>query len=208
MKLNAKMWAALSLASLLLVAGAAFSFRTYQQIAVTAAAQQHTVEAITAGDEFLSALKDAETGQRGYLLTGNEAFLQPYMAVREGLPLQLKSLQQLVAADGAGTELAQLEPLVTAKLDELEQVIALRRAHNDSEMLKTVIGGRGKQLMDAIRVQMRAFAQAEQTALDRQVASYQATLHTLFTLIVGARALARLAALGFAWLIYRQGLQR
>jgi PAS domain S-box-containing protein len=208
MKLTSKMWAALLLATLLLAAGAAFSFWTYRQIGVTAHAQQHALAAVMAGDELLSSLKDAETGQRGYLVTGNEAFLQPYLAVRAGIQVQLHDLQQLAAGDDAAAELLGLGPLVSDKMAELEQVIALRRARNDAEVLKIVNGGSGKQLMDAIRVQMHAFAGAEGAALATHAAAHQATLRTMFSVIVGASLLGLLAALGFAWLIYRQGLQR
>jgi CHASE3 domain sensor protein len=50
---------------------------------------------------LLSALKDAETGQRGYLLTGDEAFLEPYVAVRDGVRSQLEELRQLTTSSAA-----------------------------------------------------------------------------------------------------------
>jgi len=208
MKLSFKMWAALLVAAGLLLTGISLSFRIYQQVAVTAEARKHAALVIASADEFLSSLKDAETGQRGFLLTGDEAFLQPYLAVHDGVDAQLQNLQQMVHVDAAKRHLEALVPLVQANMAELEHSIAIGRAHNTAEVLRLVNSGKGKQQMDAIREQVRAFVQIEETGQAESEAEYQATLGKMFGVIVAASALGLLAALGFAWLIYRQGLQR
>ena len=65
--------------------GVALSFWAFRQIRQAAEARRHTYVVISSADDLLSALKDAETGQRGYLLTGDEAFLEPYLAVRDSV---------------------------------------------------------------------------------------------------------------------------
>ena len=202
------MWVALGLAAMFLLSGIGFSLRTYQQIAVTFSAQRHTLLVINTAADFLSALKDAETGQRGYVITGNGDFLQPYLAVRDRIPARLEQLQQLAKADARADSLQELTPLVNAKMAELAQVIELRQAHASAEVLQLVSSGRGKRLMDSIRTQMQAFADVQASELARQEADYQESLRKLLSLVVGASALALVAALGFAYLIYRQGLER
>jgi PAS domain S-box-containing protein len=211
MKFTTKMWALLLFAAVLLVAGSALSLWTYRQIGRTGVAEKQALSVLSATDDFLSALKDAETGQRGFLLTGNEDFLQPYLSVRDGLQQQLQQLQQLQQqsdAEASREQLAELTPLVHAKLGELQQVIDLRRAGRHAEVLEIVNAGEGKRLMDAIRSQLQSFRQHEEAALAQHAARYQANLRNLFALIVAASLLGLLGALGFAYLIYRQGLQR
>ena len=176
MKLSFKMWAALLVAAGLLLTGISLSFRIYQQVAVTAEARKHAALVIASADEFLSSLKDAETGQRGFLLTGDEAFLQPYFAVHDGVDAQLQNLQQMVHMDAAKRHLDALVPLVQANMAELEHSIAIGRAHNTAEVLRLVNSGKGKQQMDAIREQLRAFVQIEETGQAESEAEYQATL--------------------------------
>ena len=202
------MWVALGLAAMFLLSGIGFSLRTYQQIAVTFNAQRHILLVINTAADFLSALKDAETGQRGYVITGNGDFLQPYLAVRDRISARLEQLQQLAKADARADSLQELTPLVNAKMAELAQVIELRQAHASAEVLQLVSSGRGKRLMDSIRTQMQAFADVQASELARQEADYQESLRKLLSLVVGASALALVAALGFAYLIYRQGLER
>ncbi len=208
MKLSFKMVLALIVAGLLLSMGIALSFRTYQQIADTADARKHAAQVISSAEEFLSALKDAETGERGFLLTGNEAFLQPYLAVRDGVMVQLQALQQKTQLASAKSQLDALAPLVQRRMADLAHAIELGRAHNTAEILRLVNIGQGKQQMDTIRTQIHTFVQMEEAGLAEREAAYQASLRSLFGVIVAASVLGLLAALGFAYLIYRQGLQR
>jgi CHASE3 domain sensor protein len=101
MKSTHKMWTVLLLAVLFLLAGITASMKIYKHIASSYSEQRHTLFVIGLSEDFLSALKDAETGERGYVITGNEAFLQPYVAVRDNMQDRLQRLQQLVQTDGS-----------------------------------------------------------------------------------------------------------
>src|SRR5947209_3879081 len=71
---------------------------------------------------LLSTLKDADTGQRGYLLTGRESYLEPYSQALADAPKILNTLTGLAAGRPEQTRrLAALQPLVREKLDELRQ---------------------------------------------------------------------------------------
>jgi len=113
--------------------------------------------------DTLSALQDAETGQRGYLLTGDLAYLVPYEQAKRVLPTFLARLRN--ARDSAA--LAELDRAATAKLAELDQSVALFREAGLDAALAVVRGGEGKQEMDAARTALSRIDAAEAEALDR-----------------------------------------
>ncbi len=100
--------------------------------------------------DVINAARDAETGQRGYLLTNDAKYLQPY---RESVGTIGPILQRIRSMQGArGTQAAaQLAPLLDAKLAEMAQTIALDRAGQRQAALDIVRTDRGKQIMDRIR---------------------------------------------------------
>jgi signal transduction histidine kinase/CheY-like chemotaxis protein/CHASE3 domain sensor protein len=111
-----------------------------------------TLDTLAELHALASHLKDAETGQRGYLLTGTEAYLAPYHAARSALPPQFRRLQGLMADSPRQQQrLATLEALVADKLDELDHTIALRRGGDAVGALAQVQSDRGRRLMDTLR---------------------------------------------------------
>ena len=190
-------------ASLLLVLGVAISLSTFRQIEVAAGVRQHTYDVINGALGFLSSLKDAETGQRGYLLTADEAFLKPYLAERDRIGEQLRDLRHMTLLKAAGTHLDTVAPLVEAKLQEMAQAIELRRGDDLPGALALVSGAQGKRLMDLIRIEMRAYIDLEESLLAQREAEFQSDMRRMFSLIVAASLLALFFALAFAWLIRR-----
>ena len=95
---------------------------------------------------------DAETGQRGYLLTGRKEYLEPYTAAQGQIARSLDWLGTYYAADPAAAALtAQLRAATRTKLDELVQTIALKDADRAEASLAPVASGLGKARIDAIR---------------------------------------------------------
>jgi signal transduction histidine kinase/DNA-binding response OmpR family regulator/CHASE3 domain sensor protein len=120
----------------------------------------HTV--LTTLDDLLSATLDAETGQRGYLLTGREAYLAPYV---EGVALtreKLATLEKVTRGDAVQADnLAGLRSSVSQKIRELETTMALRRAAGLQAAVQAVETDRGKIAMDAIRAQIAGMTREE-----------------------------------------------
>jgi CHASE3 domain sensor protein len=168
-----KIAASLAGAALLVALGVALSFWSFRQIRKAAEERAHTGVVIKSAGDLLSALKDAETGQRGYLLTGDEAFLEPYVAVRDSVSGQLEELRQLALSSAAHQHLDALAPLVDAKMAELSHVIELRRNQDMTAALAVVGSGPGKRLMDSIRVEMGAFIRIEEDARAQHDAEFQ-----------------------------------
>ncbi len=102
--------------------------------------------------QLLSAMKDAETGQRGFLLTGNETYLAPYSSARSKVPQLFQELRSDVNEDPQlASDLGRLQAEVTAKISELEDTISLRRADGFEAALGVVETDRGLHYMDEIR---------------------------------------------------------
>ena len=199
-----KLVAYLAAASLLVALVAAPSFWALRQTTAAAEARKHTFTVIESMKDLLAELIDAETGQRGYLLTGDETFLEPHLAVRERISGQLQQLRQSSQVPAATLHLDALPPLIEAKLAHLAQNIVLRRSNDLPAALANVTSPHGKQLMDSIRAEVGAVVRLEKGVLAQREAAFQATMRRLFTIIVGASLFTLLFALAFAYLIYQK----
>jgi signal transduction histidine kinase len=110
-----------------------------------------------AANRLLSTLTDAETGQRGYLLTGDANYLQPYEAARARLSSDVTDLRAIpLVSDEGGRRLDAIEGLATAKMAELAQTIALAKAGRLPAAIAIVRADSGKEIMDAIRARLAA----------------------------------------------------
>jgi len=122
----------------------------------------HSHDVIVALDELLSSAQDAETGQRGFLLTNNERYLEPYNAAVRAIPPKLNEIEQLTLDNPAQRpRIAALRQDVDAKLAELRETIELRRGNGLDAAVAIVNSDRGKQAMDAVRAQLSAMAGEE-----------------------------------------------
>ena len=208
MKTSNNIVAVLTGVVLLVVLGVVVSFWAYRQIEQTAAARKLTYVRIILANDLLSEMKDAETGERGYALTGDEAFLAPYLAVRDRIPDHLQALRQLTLNPAALKHLEAIAPLMEAKLAELSQVIQLRRNQDMVAVLAMIGGGQGRRQMDAIRVEMDGFIRLESTALEQQVVGFQSDMHRLLAIMAAASLVVLLLAFAFIHLIRRDAGHR
>ncbi len=191
---------------MIVVAGAVVgaSFWAFVQIGRTADDKRHISAVINSAQTLLSELKDAETGQRGYALTGNENFLEPYNAVRGNINSHLEELLKLTYIASARKHLGAITHLVNSKMDEMAGVISLRRKNDMGAVIAAVSSGKGKDIMDSIRVEMNGFIKAEQTVLDSNEAQFQSNMRRLFIVIIAASIFTLFFAVIFAYMIYRE----
>lgn len=148
---------------------------------------------VTTSERLLSALKDLETGQRGFVLVGTDEFLAPYDDAVRLLPTRLEDFERAVRAAGAPIgEYTQIKDIVERKRAFIEETVAARRAGGFDAALALVATGRGKDLMDDARdradaLQRRAVAQA--SAIDRSAARSSLILSLAsFAMALGALA--------------------
>ncbi len=101
---------------------------------------------------ILALLLDAETGQRGYLLTGRDAYLAPFETAKKSLPGDIDTLRRAVAATPEiEPDLNRLDELYAQKMDELAKTVELNAAGKHDEALALVNSDRGRQTMDEAR---------------------------------------------------------
>ena len=177
------------------------AYRSVEQLAVNSARVEHTYQVLGELDALRSSLKDAETGQRGYLITGEAAYLSPYQQALSDLSSEQDHVRDLTADNQHQQQrLDQLAPLVQAKLAELQQTIDLRRTQGFAAARQVVLTDRGKAVMDQIRTLTQAMGDEESGLLGkRRSATAGAKSQTEHTIMIGfALLLAGLVAAGAA----------
>ncbi|WP_257388464.1 CHASE3 domain-containing protein, partial [Tahibacter caeni] len=155
----------LAIVAIMLIAW--FSYASLVNRTVTSARVQHSIDTMAAIDETLSLVKDAETGQRGYLLGGEAGYLEPYADAKAGLAGASRRLRALVAGDA--TEEAHVDAwlqLVDGKLAELEQTVDLRRRGDGSAALQIFASEKGRVLMERLRALAAELKAEEQRRQD------------------------------------------
>lgn len=106
--------------------------------------------------DLLATVEDAEVGQRGFLLTGEEACLAPYQNARAVIPKQLECVRVLTTGDAAHEgHLARLEPLIEKRLRLGERTIALKREGKTAEAVQILLGDNSMPEISGIIQRMR-----------------------------------------------------
>jgi CheY-like chemotaxis protein len=155
---------------------AGVSYQAQQRSIVAADAVTLGVERIVQVQNVLSSTKDAETGQRGFLLTGDEAYLAPFITGRAAIDGELSKIHALTADSPEQRQRSdQLQGLISAKLDELLNTIALKRAGKTEEALAAVRTDRGKVLMDQIRALVADMEDSDRAQLAQRQQDWQQT---------------------------------
>ncbi|HEV2350213.1 MAG TPA: CHASE3 domain-containing protein [Terriglobia bacterium] len=141
---------ALAIAILLLIV--TMTYHSTLRLIQTDVSRQHNHRVLEKTGQLLSELEDAETGQRGYLITGEESYLAPYQRAVGEVRETIKELHGLVREDpNQQRDLAAIEALKEAKLTELLQTIDLRRKAGFDAAKQIVQTNVGKQAMDDMR---------------------------------------------------------
>ncbi|MGC0154718.1 CHASE3 domain-containing protein [Chromobacterium vaccinii] len=190
----------------------AIGIAAYWSISVliaTASSVTHTQKVVDRVSGLISLVKDAETGQRGYLLTGDLAYLAPFQTAVAGMPAVLSELRAL-SVDNADQQarISQAETLVNSKFNELKRTIDLRKAGHANEALKIVLTGEGKKYMDALRVLCGQINRQERVLLSKREADTDATSSNAKATIVVGTILCLLFVVGAGFTITRSLTER
>ena len=171
--------------------------------------QIHTYEVIQRLERTFSILQDAETGQRGYILTGQTSYLQPFHVAVDQVRSEMGGLAKLTADNPRQQErLATMESLAEKKFDELQQTISARKEKGLDAALKIILTGQGKLLMDRIRAVMGQMQDEERALLAQRENSLRTEIfyRRLAMMLGGLIAVAFLALSAF--LAHRNVVQR
>jgi methyl-accepting chemotaxis protein len=126
--------------------------------------------------ELLSLVKDAETGQRGFVITGDEAYLAPYQEALVPVSKTLTTVRNLTSDNPRQQQrLDEAEALIGAKLAELKKTIDIRRTQGFEATQRVVQGNEGKRAMDDLRKVLHAMDQEERELLRARGESAEAS---------------------------------
>ena len=184
------------------------SFRSTQRLIENERGVARTHATIAELSATLAAVTDAETGQRGYQITGQEAFLEPYRNAAGALALHRTNLRQLL--DGAAPQaarLAELDRRVGARLAHLERTIALRRARGRPAADTAIASGEGRVLMDSVRALVGRMRAAETGSL-RMMEAASAEAATFARVTFGLTSAIALVLIGLAYGLVRRDVRR
>jgi PAS domain S-box-containing protein len=139
-------------------------------------------------DQLISTLKDAETGQRGFIITGEERYLQPYNEAVAGLPREIEKLNGLEKIGITASEVRAISDLIQQKLGELRATIELRRSGGFDAAAPVIQANVGEQIMDQLRAGIGRLQSKQSAALqaDSQLSSEATRTRTdVFILTAG-----------------------
>jgi PAS domain S-box-containing protein len=161
-------------AILLLVAG--LLYRNGRSFIEASEWVSHTHEVLAELEATLSAVAEAQTAARGYIITGQEVFLEPYQAAAPGVRANLDRLKSLTSDNPSQQRrLAILESAAAEKLDSLQQNIDLRKQKGFEAAQQRVATGIGTRQMNRVRVIISEMKQEEEDLLKRRARDFQAS---------------------------------
>ncbi len=169
----------------------------------------HAAEALGAIEATFSALKDAEIRARGYVITGETSYLNPYQAALIVVGDDLQSVRQLTAGNRRQQDrLRKLEPLIAQKIGQLQQAIDSRKQEAHSGAEQGVVELQGQKLMDNIREVIDEMKTQQQEVLKQRNAAARASARlTPFITTFGAALTLWLVALA-ALLLHRRATEQ
>ena len=141
----------LLVAALVVLANAGLAYRASSAFDLSREHAERTRRLAGRTNALLSSLKDAETGQRDFLLSGRDQYLEPYRQASVETPRILHDLEDLIRPGNAGQEFERLRLLVKAKLEELQEAVELRQSRGEGAAVAVVLTDRGKAEMDQIQ---------------------------------------------------------
>ena len=155
------------------------AYRSINTLANTSQMVAHTHLVLERIADVLNVLQDAEIGGRGYIITGDEGFLEPYQNAQSKIVVTVDKLRDLIADNPAQQKrLLQAEPVIMAKLSLTKRQIEMRKAREIEAVTKLVQTGEGQQLMDDLRRIFGEMDQEERNLLKLRSAEVEAAVNS------------------------------
>ncbi len=174
-----------------------FSYRSLEARSSSVEWVIHTLVVRERLEELASSLKEAESGQRGFLLVGDEAHLGPFQRATASLPTEVERIVQLMGDNPEQQRRARaLGALVGARLELMTQTLALARAGKQEEALGLIRSGRGRAQMAELGKLVDEMEAQEQRLLEQREAVWrEASNVSLVVSLGGCSALLVLIAI-------------
>lgn len=180
------------------------SYFSVMRLSAHAANVEHTYRVLSGLEELLAAVTDSETAERGYVITGDESYLEPYRQSARIIDRQTIMLRELTADNPAQQlRLDSVEPLVFTRLSDLRAVIELRKTQGFAAAQSEILTGKGKQFHDRIRGLIDQMKGTEQSLLEGRERRAHRSLSVALAVIIGGGLLA-CALVGLALVAIRR----
>ncbi|WP_193196896.1 response regulator [Nostoc sp. MG11] len=187
LKIGTKIGVGFALSLAILTTIGLISYQSTSELIESSRREKHTYQVLNQLNQLSSQLINAETGQRGYIITGEQRYLQPYSAAMERLNQQIKELQKLTEDNpNQQNRLYRLQPLINQRMAVMKNVIELRQIQGLEPAQKAILTDSGKQLMDEIRKLLQAMENEENVLLKQRSEKAQAAIQqTLASIVYG-----------------------
>ncbi|MFN6482198.1 MULTISPECIES: response regulator [unclassified Nostoc] len=184
LKIGTKIGISFALSLATLTAIGLISYQSTNTLIETSRKESHTYQVLSQLEDLNLQLTNAETGQRGYIITGEERYLEPYNAAIQVINQKVREIQRLTADNpNQQNRLDILQPLLTERMAVMKDVIELRQSQGLEASQKAVLTDQGKQLMDNIQKVIQAMKNEENALLkqrsDKAQAAGQQTLASI-----------------------------
>lgn len=147
-----------------------FAYDNIHRMRQGSLAVSHTRDVLFALERLVSLVKDAETGERGFIITGQADYLQPYNAAISNMDAQLALLERLVKQDPIQrARVPELRKVITARIKTLNEGIATRKAAGFETARDLVADNHGKEEMDEVRRQAAEMIKNESALRDARL---------------------------------------
>jgi PAS domain S-box-containing protein len=166
---NTGLIVALTALILVLFVNTTLTYRNTVGLEADAQRVEHSHKVIQAIYEVRSAVKDSEVGQRGYMITGDELYLKPYMEALQTIDTSLARLSLLITDNPRqGLFFEQLQYRIDDKRAELAEMVEMRAKQGFDAAKEKMMSGRGRANMEAIFTQIDAMVDVERTLLSKR----------------------------------------
>lgn len=208
MKFKTKIVLGFGAALIILACVAIFSYKSFLTDEADRAWVAHTYEVMEKLDNLLADLTTAESGERGFIITGDEQYLEDYAKGASQIEQDLREVRSLTA-DNAKQQLAldSSDPLIRLRLEQFAERIKLRRQQISLNKVISLPKD-GKPVMDKLRVRIAAMKAEERLLLERRVNAATASSRKTRSLIILGNALALSFLLFAGWVIRNEIEQR
>ena len=164
----------------------------------------HTYQVLQNQEQVLSLLLDAETGQRGYIITGDERYLEPYNLAVKDITTRINDVLELTKDNAKQQQrIGTLKPLIADKFTELNQTIELRKVKGFDAALQIVITEKGKKIMDDIRSVITEIGKDENDLLNSRTLTMNSSIRMTKSVIIYGSSFSIILIVIIGFLIVR-----
>jgi signal transduction histidine kinase len=182
----------------------AIAYQSVERLGETTARAERTNVILRTLQDVLSLVTGAETGSRGFVITGDAQYLEPYRTAEADAVARLRALERLAEVDSAQRErLQRLTPLVAQRFAILDDAIRLRANGGFNSAAVSTRSSRGRVVMDSIRGVVAAMAADESARLRDRSEQERHSMSRAMTLIAGSFFVAVVLGLAAALVVTR-----